>query len=165
MGATLRPPRATDKPSRRGKDPKPSIRRTIDDLLATLDRAEPWDGSVPQSDSNSGLPAPVVQVIETDTEYRLLADLPGLDLAAMDIVATDGKLTILGERTVSRNADDKGSHLTETIVEQFEHCFHLPGNVDDQAITAEMSGSMLTVTVPKTRRALDRKRLPSRRIA
>jgi HSP20 family protein len=145
MTSNSRKPRSSGRSRRTGKSAPSSLRRTIDRLYADIGRS----AAPPAAYGDIDLPAPVIHITEDDAAYRLMADLPGLDLADLDIIADSGTLTIIGERTFSQSDDDGGSHLMETVCEQFEHCFHLPETVDSAAITAEMTGSVLTVLVPK----------------
>jgi len=123
----------------------------FDDLDGVLGQF--WRGfGVPESRTSKPRPfAPLVDISETDTEYRIAAELPGLEEKDIDVALNDGVLTIQGERKEEKEETDdaKGYRRVETFRGSFYRAFQLPAEVDADAVKAVYKAGMLTVTLPK----------------
>lgn len=95
---------------------------------------------------------PAVEITETANEIKLTAELPGLDLADVDVSVDDGTMIIRGEKTEERTEGEAGKkfYLSERSYGSFERAFTLPRAVDASKITAAFSKGVLTVRMPKT---------------
>jgi HSP20 family protein len=92
---------------------------------------------------------PRVDILEEPERFVLLADLPGIDPADIEVSMDDGILTIKGERkseTASRT--DRFSRL-ERSYGIFHRRFALPGSADAQGISAQGRNGVLEVSIPK----------------
>ena len=54
--------------------------------------------------------APAVDIIETENELVLKADVPGVELKDIDIQLENGTLTMKGERKFEKEEKNKGFH-------------------------------------------------------
>jgi HSP20 family protein len=95
--------------------------------------------------------APSVDISETDTEYRLRAELPAVKKEDVHVTFDDGLITISGERKQSKEEKGEKFHRLESFYGKFSRSFSLPDNADGTAIRAESREGVLTVRVPKTR--------------
>lgn len=124
----------------------------FDDLDGVLGQF--WRGfGVPESRMSNPQPfAPLVDITETDDEYRIAAELPGLDEKDIDVALDDGVLTIQGERKDEREEtdDEKGFRRVETYRGSFYRAFRLPVEVDADAVKAVYKAGVLTLSLPKT---------------
>ncbi|MER2606206.1 MAG: Hsp20/alpha crystallin family protein [Siculibacillus sp.] len=93
---------------------------------------------------------PAVDVVEKDGAWRVTAELPGLDEKAIDVAVVGDLLTMKGEKTETRDEDDKGAHVSERRYGAFSRSFRLPEGIDRDKIEATYAGGVLTVTLPKT---------------
>lgn len=101
--------------------------------------------------------APAVDIKETKEGYELLADLPGLTAADVDITVENGVLTMSGEKK-SETVDEKsGYRRVERSHGSFRRAFTLPKGVDAENIAAHVENGQLTVRVPKPVAELPRK--------
>lgn len=91
--------------------------------------------------------APAVDLCETESAFVLTAEVPGLARDAIDISLHDGRLTIRGRRE-GRTACEH-YHQLERGHGEFARTFLLPPQVDAGQIAADLSGGVLTITVPK----------------
>jgi len=83
----------------------------------------------------------------SEGEYVLRAELPGLDPEKDIQVRTDkGVLIIHAERREEAQTHTR----TEFRYGVFQRAVRLPGNADDQKVTASYDKGVLTVTVPLT---------------
>jgi len=108
---------------------------------------------------------PHMDVSETDKEYHLEVDLPGVPEDAIDIeVKGDNTLIIRaevrqesGEGNEPQEQDEQQEakqqkrqyHYRERRYGRFERVISLPQNVDSQNIAANVQNGVLTVTLPK----------------
>jgi HSP20 family protein len=94
--------------------------------------------------------APPVDVLETENELVLKADLPDVDLKDVNIEVEHGTLSIKGERKFER-VDGKGTgyHRIERSYGAFQRYFGLPDTVDTDKIKADYKAGVLTVKLPK----------------
>ena len=84
---------------------------------------------------------------EADDAYVIEVELPGLDKKDMDVSMAGRRLTITGER---KEKERVGILRRRTrSVGRFEYDIQLPGDVDDQAVSASLADGVLTVRVPK----------------
>lgn len=81
------------------------------------------------------------EVSETDTEYKLSMDLPGLQKEQISVEFMDQKLIVSGER---RN-------------EKFSRSFSLPQTIDTEKIQARYENGVLELSLPKSEKALSRR--------
>ncbi len=94
--------------------------------------------------------APVVDIVEDDTQYVITAELPGLSKDAIHVGVQDDVLTISGERQYEQEAKDKKFHRIERAHGSFSRSFTIPKNSDGEKVSAEFKDGMLQVHLPKT---------------
>ncbi len=93
--------------------------------------------------------APAVDILETENELVLKADLPEVKLENIDVRVEDGTLTLKGERSFEKAANEKGYHRIERSYGSFSRSFALPETLDTQAVKASFKDGVLTVSLPK----------------
>jgi HSP20 family protein len=93
--------------------------------------------------------APRVDISETDEEFRVTAELPGLDEGDFEVSLEEDVLTIKGEKKVEEEEERKGYTRVETSRGSFHRAFRLPLEVDPESVTASYKKGVLTVTLPK----------------
>jgi len=102
------------------------------------------------SESSAARPwTPPVDVLETENELVLKADVPEVDLKDIDIRIENGTLTMRGERKLQREEKEKGYHRIERSYGAFTRAFSVPDTVDPDRIKADYSKGVLTITLPK----------------
>ncbi|HUL06298.1 MAG TPA: Hsp20/alpha crystallin family protein [Candidatus Acidoferrum sp.] len=101
-------------------------------------------------ESTAGLSAPAVDVVENEKEYRITAELPGLDEKDIEVNVADDMLSIRGEKKEEREEKAKNYHLSERRYGSFQRTFQLPAGIDAEKIAASFQKGVLTVTLPKT---------------
>jgi len=95
-----------------------------------------------------------VDVNETETEFFLSADMPGLDKKDVSIDIHDGVITIKGERAIDNEKSTDSYRIRERQLGSFNRSFRLPDNVNEDKVAAKFKNGVLTVTLPKTKEIL-----------
>ncbi len=102
----------------------------------------------------AGGAAPKVDFHETDKAYEVSAELPGMDEKDVEVVLQDNLLTLKGEKKEERKDKEKGDyHITERRYGSFRRSFTVPPGVDAAKVKAKFSKGVLSVTLPKTKKA------------
>ncbi|MBI4183013.1 MAG: Hsp20/alpha crystallin family protein [Proteobacteria bacterium] len=100
-----------------------------------------------------GTAAPAVDLIESETEYRVTAELPGLEEKDIELTLSDDVLTLSGEKKEEREERRTDYYLSERRYGSFRRAFRMPEGVDREKIEARFENGVLTVTLPKTKAA------------
>jgi HSP20 family protein len=90
-------------------------------------------------------------VEETEQNYIVHAELPGISRENVNLQLNDRDLEISGEIPEPQRSSTVRQHTRRTG--QFDYRVRLPGSVDAGAVTANLSDGVLTVTLPKSSRA------------
>ncbi|MEE1612983.1 Hsp20/alpha crystallin family protein [Microvirga sp. CF3016] len=91
---------------------------------------------------------PHVEVVESDKDVRISAELPGLEDKDVEVLMGDGVLTIRGEK--KSEIEDKERAFSERLYGSFERRIPLAWEVEDDKIDASFKNGVLTVTLPKS---------------
>jgi len=142
--------------SYRGEDVHPvmafhrEMNRLFDDFTRGFESRLPMFG---------GAGWPHTDVVETDAEYRVTAELPGLEEKDVEVTLEGDMLTIKGEKKLE--SGDGNSVVSERYHGRFQRSVQLGGEVQADNITASFKNGLLTVTLPKNREAEPKaKRIP-----
>jgi HSP20 family protein len=100
---------------------------------------------------------PAVDLAETEGDYVLKADLPGLTEKDVHIELENNVLTVSGERKVESEETRKGFHRVERSYGSFTRRLTLPEGVDADAIKATVTNGVLEVRIPKPEAVKPRK--------
>jgi len=94
---------------------------------------------------------PSVDVSETDTEYVVKAEVPGMDPKEIDVAFRRGVLTIRGERKREEEEKKENFHRVERRYGSFCRAFHIPGEVDTEKMEADYREGVLKIRLPKSK--------------
>lgn len=139
------------------------------DMTRSSERRAPWgllgdfddifdDFWRPVRRDNGGAFAPAVDVRESDNEYRIRADLPGIKKEDLDISLQDGVLTINAETKQEQKEEKEGRVIRqERRYGKFVRSMRLGDTVDADRIKAEYKDGVLDLVLPKTEKVKARK--------
>jgi len=102
--------------------------------------------------------APTVDVQETDKEYLIHADIPGVEPEDLELLCTDDHLILRGETRRQEESRDKGYLRSERRYGRFERVLPLPGEVKQDQIQANFRNGVLELRLPKSEEAQQRMR-------
>jgi HSP20 family protein len=101
---------------------------------------------------------PQLEVRDADGEYRVTAELPGLDEKDVEVLFEDGVLILRGEKRAE--TEDRSRAFSERVYGRFERRLAL-GDIDQDRIQAKFRTGVLTVTAPKSEQSQSRvRRIP-----
>lgn len=101
-------------------------------------------------DASSAVWSPQTDFVETDDNFQLRLDVPGLSKDDIDINLQNGTLTVSGERTSERTDEGEDYVRVERAFGNFHRTFTLPDAVDHDGIEATYDDGVLSIHVPKT---------------
>jgi HSP20 family protein len=92
---------------------------------------------------------PAMDLVETDEEFVLRADLPGLSEKDVQIELEDRVLTISGERRAEHEERNEGYYRVERASGSFSRSLTLPEGIDPDSVKATFDKGVLEVRIPK----------------
>jgi HSP20 family protein len=119
-----------------------------------LDR-EYGDGAASSAATADWVPSADVE--EYADRFVLKLDVPGVDIAKIDITLDQGVLSVSGERAKDAVAKDVERSRNERPYGRFHRRFTLPETVDAAGVRAAGRNGIVEVTIPKQARAQPRR--------
>ncbi|MCA9150709.1 MAG: Hsp20/alpha crystallin family protein [Planctomycetales bacterium] len=92
---------------------------------------------------------PRIDLAETDKEYEVSVELPGMKPEEINVELHGDTLTISGERKEESKSQDKTFHRVERRYGSFRRVIGLPDAGDPGSVTAACKDGVLNVVVPK----------------
>ncbi len=92
---------------------------------------------------------PAVDILETENELILKADLPDVDMKDISVEIENGTLTLKGERKFESEEKAQGYHRIERSYGSFVRYFTVPDTVDAEKVKADYRKGVLSVSLPK----------------
>ena len=112
----------------------------FDPLLGTRDEA----ATIATSDW-----VPAVDIKEEETQFLVIADIPGVAPEDIEVKMENGVLSIKGERKEESKVEKEGYQRIERSCGTFHRRFTLPETADADGITAKSNNGSLEVIIPK----------------
>jgi HSP20 family protein len=129
-----------------------TIQSEMNRLFNTFFEGGPANGTTAQ---RRWLPA--MDLVETQDDFVLRADLPGLSEADVNIELEDNVLTISGERKAEHQEQKEGYYRVERAWGTFSRSLTLPEGVNPEAVKASFDRGVLEVRIPKPEQRKPRK--------
>lgn len=96
---------------------------------------------------------PKTDVVETEKQFEVTVDLPGLKPEEVDVELKNGELWISGKREEEQEEKGKTYHRIERRHGEFRRVMPLPSTISEEQIAAKFENGVLKVTIPKTEEA------------
>ncbi|MEX0769531.1 MAG: Hsp20/alpha crystallin family protein [Balneolaceae bacterium] len=94
---------------------------------------------------------PRIDVSETEKQYEIDVQLPGMKREDIKVQLEDGRLNISGERKLENETEGKTFHKVESSYGSFTRVFQLPDNIDQDSVKATYENGILTVSIGKSK--------------
>ena len=83
------------------------------------------------------------------------AELPGVEMCDLDITATPNYVSIAGEKRAEKEENEKGYYHIERDYGYFRRVLPMPCEIESNQVDAVFKNGVLTITLPKTKAALE----------
>ena len=95
---------------------------------------------------------PFINMNESDSEYIVSMDLPGVDKKDVEVNFSEGIVTVIGERKQNHQGKNNSCIWQETSNGTFRRSFELSNSVQDDKIKARFKNGVLNITIPKAKK-------------
>jgi len=126
-----------------------------DGFLSLFPGTDVFDGffndlELPDVFGEEGMLVPAFDISETEKEYMITGEIPGIDAKELDITLLDGILTVKGEKKMEKEDKDENYHRVERHYGSFQRNFRIPEKVKTDKLNATYKDGVLKLTLPKT---------------
>jgi HSP20 family protein len=115
-------------------------------MSKVINNTVPPPNSESDSPERGGAVSPRVDVLETENEYLVLADMPGTRSEDVDVRFEQGELSVYGRRAIRKDE-----------FTTYHRTFAVADTVAADKITAELKAGVLTIHLPKVETVKPRK--------
>lgn len=140
-------------------DPFSQLQHEIDRVFSNFMTDWPLTGRMSLMDRRFGRFVPDVDITESDKEFRVTAELPGMDEKDLEVSYVEGLLTIKGEKREEHEEQRGDSYRSERQFGAFERTIPLPSGVNPDKAKASFKKGVLSITLPKTEEARSNKKI------
>jgi|GEM_PF-145339 len=151
-------------PSLKDSDTRSLARHPFRALRAMQNQMDRWFDQIMEpgfSDFESDLSSsagagftPTCDIEESDQEYMLNFDLPGVKKEDIKVNLRDNVLTVSGERNESHDEKKKkGAYRSERFFGSFQRSFTLPSSIKADQVEANYADGVLSLRIPKPEEA------------
>jgi len=126
-------------------------RRSFPSLIPEFDLFDRFfnDLPLPSLFSEEKVLSPAFDISETEKEYVITGEIPGIDVKDLDVTLLDGILTIKGEKKQEKEEKDENYHQVERHYGSFQRSFRIPEKVKADKLEATYEDGILKLTIPK----------------
>lgn len=125
----------------RPNDPFMMLQQQVNRLFEDVFRGGPGGGELAAT--------PRLNISETDRDFRIEAELPGVAEDDVEVTLNDDLLTIRGEKKAEHSERQENYHVMERSYGAFVRTIRLPFAVNPEDISAVCRNGVLEISVPK----------------
>jgi HSP20 family protein len=127
-------------------------RRNFLSLIPELDLFDRFfdDLPLPSLFSEGKVLSPAFDISETEKEYVITGEIPGIDVKELDVTLLDGILTVKGEKKQEKEEKDEDYHQVERHYGSLERSFRIPEKVKADELEATYKDGILKIFLPKS---------------
>ena len=97
---------------------------------------------------------PRIDVVDTEKEIKVSAELPGMDEKDIEVSLTKEALIIRGEKKEEKEEKGEDYYRSERTYGSFSRTIPLPLEIDEEKVAASFKKGVLTIKLPKTKQAI-----------
>jgi len=157
--ANVHPVAVKGKPALPTKQTPSSLSQSLDKMLDTMTLI-PWDpfrGFEWPIEYELPTRVPYVDVIDSDNEYVVKAELPGLKKETLNIQVGTNELTLAADSNVETAEQGKTYLHRERAFSTFRRNIGFAESIDTEKVSASMAEGILEIKLPKLERRSERK--------
>ena len=114
------------------------------DIISVKEKTQDWEKIL----ETEAVVAPFVDIYETDDEFILVADMPGVSRENVSIKLEEGSLSIFGKVNYEELSRRKYI-LNENEIGNYYRKFRISSSVDETKIEARYENGQLIIKLPK----------------
>ena len=126
--------------------PTTKPRGDINTLLDDFERRIPYFSNPSKEPSF----CPQLDISETNSEYNISLDLPGVSKKDIDLKADNNLLTIKGKKEFDKEHKDNNFYTRERFYGDFHRSVNLPSDADTDKINTNFKDGVLQIMIPKS---------------
>ena len=96
-----------------------------------------------------GVMAPLVDITESDDQYAISAEVPGVQREDLTLEVHEGTLTLRGEKKSDRDEQTQRARRLERSYGAFSRSFAMPSDAELSKVDATFCDGVLRVSIPK----------------
>lgn len=137
-------------PVTRGSNPIVTFQDEVNKLFSDFfgEMSFPSWGRISTAEASFAI-NPAMDVSENDKEFKISAELPGMDVKDVQIQASDGYVTIKGEKKAEKKEEREGYFRQERSYGSFQRVVALPDTTNLDKAEANFKNGVLTLSIPK----------------
>lgn len=112
---------------------------------------------LPSQESSDSVVRPRVDILEDESSYRLLMDLPGIEKDQLKVEVDNGQLNIEAARKEIEMEGFEARRLERLSSSHYRRSFTVGEEIEVEKASAEFHNGVLTLTLPKREKALPRR--------
>lgn len=93
---------------------------------------------------------PLINLEDYGDRFLLTAEVPGMDVADLELTVSHGVLSMKGVRRPPQEAREDTFRRQERFQGTWQRSLQLPERIDEEQMRADYSAGVLRVTLPKT---------------
>jgi HSP20 family protein len=101
---------------------------------------------------------PRIDVVDTDKEIKVSAELPGMDEKDIEITLNRDSLTLKGKKKEEKEEKGKGYYRSERSYGSFSRTIPLQAKIESDKASAHFKKGVLTVIIPRMASAEEAKK-------
>lgn len=105
------------------------------------------------------MPTPAIEMTETDKDYKISVEVPGMEAKEIDVTVQDDMLVISGEKKEAHEEKERYCYRSERSYGAFERRISLPSAAEADKIKAVARNGVLQITLPKNEKATSKRRI------
>ena len=99
--------------------------------------------------ASAAVAAPLVDITESETQYTISAEVPGVRREDLTLEVHEGTLTLRGEKKSEREESKERGRRLERSYGAFSRSFAMPSDAELSKVEAHFSDGVLRIDVPK----------------
>jgi len=100
---------------------------------------------------------PRLDVIETESNYQMDLEMPGIEQKNIDINVENNTLTIRGKKVEKQEKEGKDYYIRECYYGTMQRAINLPSNIDADEINAIFENGVLYLKIPKKEKGITKR--------
>ncbi|TET32641.1 MAG: Hsp20/alpha crystallin family protein [Planctomycetota bacterium] len=100
---------------------------------------------------------PAIDISETDSEFTVKVEVPGIDPEDVDVSLAGDVLKISGEKKEEHEEEEKNYHRIERSYGSFMRIIKLPPSADSSKVDAASKDGIVTLTIAKREEEKEKK--------